>query len=113
VPSLSAPEQDKIYRGPVYFQIDLDTNSTIKATGPFSEIKEAQKEKQQVPASPVAIPDHVHAAGEEEKIEKPSRKPPLVLVSPAAKAAKKTKPGPGAPKRRPSAKSASSKSKLP
>ncbi len=113
VPSLSAPEQDKIYRGPVCFQIDLDTNSTIKATGPFSETKEEQKEKQQVSESHVAIPDRAHAAGEEEKIEKPSRKPPLVLASPAAKAAKKTKPGPGAPKRRPSAKSASPKTKLP
>ena len=113
VPSLSAPEQDKIYRGPVCFQIDLDTNSTIKATGPFSETKEEQKEKQQVSESHVAIPDRAHAAGEEEKIEKPSRKPPLVLASPAAKAAKKTKPGPGAPKRRPSVKSASPKTKLP
>ena len=113
VPSLSAPGQDKMCRGPVCFQIDMDTSSTIKATGPFSELRAKQKEEQQVPESLVAIPDHARAVGEEEKIGKASRKRPLALVLPAAKAAKKAKPGQSAPTRRPSGKSASSKNKLP
>ena len=113
VPSLSAPGQDKMCRGPVCFQIDLDTSSTIKATGPFSELIAKQKEEEQVPESLVAIPDHARAVGEEEKIGKASRKRPLALVLPAAKAAKKAKPGQSAPTRRPSGKSASSKNKLP
>ncbi len=111
-PSLSAPEQGKICRGPVCFQIDMDTNSTIKAIGPLSETKEEQKEEPQVSVSLAAVPDDAYSVGGGEKIEKASRKPPLVLVQPAAKAVKKTKPGQGAPKRRPSGKSASPKDKL-
>ena len=113
VPSLSAPEQGKTCRGPVCFQIDMDTNLTIKASGPFSETKEEQKEEPQVPVSLIAVPDHAYTVGEEKKIGKTSRKRPLVLVPPAAKAAKKTKPGQGAPGRRPSGKAASPKNKLP
>jgi hypothetical protein len=91
----------------------MDTNSTIKATGPFSETKEEPKEEPQVPVSLVAVPDHAYTVGEEEKIGKASRKRPFVLVPPAAKAAKKTKPGQGASGRRPFGKAASSKNKLP
>ena len=113
VPSLSAPEQDKIYRGPVCFQMIWIRSRQSKPPALSARQKKNKRKNSKylnhMLQSPIARTLRV----KRKKSRSRHGSRPLVLASPAAKAAKKTKTGPAAPKRRPSRKSASPKTKLP